>query len=263
MGNWWALLPAFLFGLSPTILAHGHYVTTDIGAAFGILLATYFFVHLIESPSTKNLWFAGLAFGIAQLTKFSTPFLVPLFIFRSSRALGPRHVPRPRKEMLARRMAVSENVSFSFSSIGYICIVYPIYFLFTANYPIAKQVSDTTSILDLVRERADPAGQICHGMRCFADLDIWMAKNPVLRPFAEYTLGVLMVLQRVGAGNTIYFMGHVVGSGGWIYFPLLFLLKEPLPTSSSSSRRSFSRSLGCGNGHAHRAGIFSGIFSTT
>ena len=71
---------------------------------------------------------------------------------------------------------------------------------------------------------------MCHGMRCLADLDIWMAKNPVLRPFAQYTLGVLMVLQRVGAGNTIYFMGHVVGSGGPIYFPLLFLLKEPLPT---------------------------------
>ncbi|MBI1838699.1 MAG: hypothetical protein HYR95_00105, partial [Candidatus Colwellbacteria bacterium] len=28
MGSWWALLPAGLFALSPTVLAHGHYVTT-------------------------------------------------------------------------------------------------------------------------------------------------------------------------------------------------------------------------------------------
>ena len=229
MGPWWALLPSFLFGLSPTILAHGHYVTTDVGAAFGILLATYFFVHLIELPSMKNLWFAGIAFGIAQLTKFSTPFLVPLFIF-AFLVLWVRDLfLRPRKEMFAAGWRYLKTLILILL-IGYICIVYPIYLLFTANYPIAKQVSDTTTILASFASGPTPAGQICHGMRCLADFDIWMSKNPILRPFAEYTLGVLMVLQRVGAGNTIYFMGRVVGSGGWIYFPLLFLLKEPLPT---------------------------------
>jgi 4-amino-4-deoxy-L-arabinose transferase-like glycosyltransferase len=229
MGSWWALLPAFLFGMSPTMLAHGHYVTTDVGAAFGILLATYFFTRLIESPSTKNLWLAGIAFGIAQLTKFSTPFLVPLFIFVLLVLWIRDLFLRPRKEILAAGWRYAKTLIFILL-IGYICIVYPIYFLFTANYPIAKQVSDTTSILASFANGPTPAGQMCHGMRCVADLDIWMSKSPVLRPFAQYALGVLMVLQRVGAGNTIYFMGHVVGSGGWIYFPLLFLLKEPLPT---------------------------------
>jgi hypothetical protein len=283
MGPWWALLPSVLFGLSPTILAHGHYVTTDVGAAFGIVLATYFFTRLIETPSTKNLWFAGIAFGIAQLTKFSTPFLVPLFIFvlfvlwvrdmfrihlenspygsrgsvrlrtenssskdpvgipsseiLASRSNNPRDIrtsifkmdSRPRREILSAGWRYLRTLIFIFL-IGYICIVYPIYFLFTANYPAAKQISDTTSILASFANGPTPAGQMCHGMRCLADLDVWMTKNPVLRPFAQYMLGVLMVLQRVGAGNTIYFMGHVVGSGGMIYFPLLFLLKEPLPT---------------------------------
>ena len=57
-----------------------------------------------------------------------------------------------------------------------------------------------------------------------------MAKNPVARPYAEYLLGLLMSLQRADGGNTIYFLGHIVNSGGWIYFPVLFLLKEPIPT---------------------------------
>ncbi len=39
-----------------------------------------------------------------------------------------------------------------------------------------------------------------------------------------------MALQRVDGGNTIYFLGKVRGTGGWIYFPVLFLLKEPIPT---------------------------------
>ena len=229
MGPWWALLPASLFGLSPIMLAHGHYVTTDVGAAFGILLGTYFFTRLVESPSTKNLWLAGIAFGIAQLTKFSTPFLVPLFIFVLLVLWIRDMFLRQRREILKTGWRYLKNLILILL-IGYLCVVYPIYFLFTANYPIAKQVSDTTSILASFANGPTPAGQMCHGMRCLADLNIWMSESPVLRPFAEYLLGVLMVFQRVGGGNTIYFMGQVVGSGGWIYFPLLFLFKEPLPT---------------------------------
>jgi hypothetical protein len=67
-------------------------------------------------------------------------------------------------------------------------------------------------------------------MRCLADADIWMAGHRLTQPIAQYTLGILMVLQRSDGGNTIYFLGHVAQSGGWIYFPTLFLLKEPIPT---------------------------------
>ena len=84
MGRWWALLPAFLFAFDPTVLAHGHYVTTDVGAAFGILLALYFLLKYFDVPSTKHLWLAGIAFGIAMICKFSTPLLVPLYISFSS-----------------------------------------------------------------------------------------------------------------------------------------------------------------------------------
>ena len=38
----WAILPTVLIGLSPTVLAHGHYVTTDVPAAFGMLTALAF-----------------------------------------------------------------------------------------------------------------------------------------------------------------------------------------------------------------------------
>jgi hypothetical protein len=114
--------------------------------------------------------------------------------------------------------------------IGYAFIVYPVYFLFTSGEPIARQTADTTAILASFGTGPTPAGQICHGMRCIADADIWMSKHYITRPVAQYTLGVLMVLQRADGGNTIYFLGQVVGAGGWIYFPVLFLLKEPLPT---------------------------------
>jgi hypothetical protein len=237
MGDWWALLPTFLFAFDPTILGQGHYVTTDVGAAFGVIFSTYFFLKYIESPSTKHLWWAGLAFGIAQVTKFSTPLVTVLFIFLTL-VMWVREMAiqwhgtdpsRRFKKFLMRGLGYLWKLILIIV-IGYIFIVYPIYFLFTVHYPIAKQVSDTTTILASFATGPTPAGQLCTGMRCFADLDIWMAHNPITRPYAQYLLGLLMVLQRADAGNTIYFLGHIVNSGGWIYFPVLLLLKEPIPT---------------------------------
>ena len=54
-GRWWSLLPPFLITFSPIILAHGHYVTTDIGAAFSVLLFIYLFLKYLQEPSQKNL----------------------------------------------------------------------------------------------------------------------------------------------------------------------------------------------------------------
>ena len=240
MGKLWALLPIFLFALDPNVLAHGHYVTTDVGAAFGVILATYFFIKYIDDPTTKHLWHAGLAFGVAQVAKFSTPLLVPLFIFlfivlwaRDLAAqwleLYETNASRRTKTFFIKLCRYAGKCALIFI-IGYAFIVYPIYFLFTSGEPIARQVSDTTAILTSFATGPTPVGQMCKGMRCLADADIWMAGNPITRPIAEYTLGILMVLQRADGGNTIYFLGHVAQSGGWTYFPALFLLKEPIPT---------------------------------
>ncbi|MDR3581667.1 MAG: glycosyltransferase family 39 protein [Candidatus Pacebacteria bacterium] len=237
IGKMWALLPAFLFALDPNVLAHGHYVTTDVGAALGILLSLFFFLKFVESPTTKHLWYAGIAFGIAQLAKFSTPLLVPLFIFLvlvlwlRDMALQWDLTDATRRAKtfffyLCRR---AWKLMLIFV-IGYVIVVYPIYFLFTAGEPIARQTADTQQILASFSTGPTPAGQMCHGMRCLADLDITMSKHAITRPAAEYMLGVLMVLQRADGGNTIYFLGGIRGAGGWIYFPVLYLLKEPVPT---------------------------------
>src|SRR3989344_2993078 len=134
MGNLWALLPATLFAFSPTVLAHGHYVTTDIGAAFGVLLGTYYFVRFLHEPSRNRLLCAGLTFGVAQLTKFSAPLLVPLFVFLivvfylasvarnwNATAMGAR---LKRFGIRAWRYLKSLIIIFA---IGYALVVYPVY----------------------------------------------------------------------------------------------------------------------------------------
>ena len=236
LGTWWALVPAFLFGLSPTVLAHGHYVTTDVGAVFGVVLATWSFITFLFSPSRTHLIRAGIAFGIAELAKFSMVLLIPYFLilivfFFASTVCRDWNGTEPAlrfKRFSVRAWRYLRSVILIFA-IGYVLIVYPVYFLFTINYPVEKQMSDTRFTLTSFAEGPTPPGHFCKPVRCLADLDIGMAKNPVTRPFAEYFLGVLMVTQRASGGNTSYFLGEVSNTGSRFYFPVVYLLKEPLP----------------------------------
>jgi len=228
-GPGWALLPSFLFALSPNVLAHGHYVTTDIAAAFGTVLALYFFVKFLYFQDKKSIIYAGIAFGIAQLLKFSTFMLIPYFVFL----------------VLVFWWANNKNLVFNGSSfkkiwnyfyklilvfvVAYLFIVYPIYFLFTYNYPQQKQISDTEFILNSFAGGPPKEGKMCNPVRCLAEIDIWMTKNKITRPLAHYLLGVLMVMQRSAGGNTAYFMGEVSASGWKTYFPTVYLLKEQIP----------------------------------
>lgn len=207
VGRWWALLPAFFISLSPNILAHGHYVTTDIGAAFGILLATYLFLKYLSHPSAKSLTWAGLAFGLAQLMKFSAVLLIPYFLglFLIFWLLN-RHYRKFWKTLLD---------IFLIFIIG-TALIYVVYLFAVWNYPAEKQLADTESITQ------------SFGLRPLADLNIWLAGNKFLRPLGQYLLGVLMVMQRSAGGNTGYLLGEVSNAGWWYYFPAVFAMKEPL-----------------------------------
>ncbi|MEK7097695.1 MAG: hypothetical protein AAB906_02515, partial [Patescibacteria group bacterium] len=57
---------------------------------------------------------------------------------------------------------------------------------------------------------------------------IWSSDKPLLRPYAQYALGVLMVGTRTVGGNTTYFLGEVSRSSWRQYFPIVYLIKEPL-----------------------------------
>ena len=241
MGALWALFPTAFLALSPIILAHGHYVTTDLGAAFGILLSLYLFVRYVRAPSTKRLVWAGVGFGIAQLLKFSAVLLIPQFIFialmlfldRSSRAQG---APQAPETPILREAARWVGRLISIFAIGF-ALVAVVYAWHMPGYPTTKQRSDTEFILNSFAHGPDPSWEACsptsgvglsRRVRCLADITIWLSDKPVIRGFGHYMLGVLMVMQRSAGGNSSYFLGQFSSSGWWYYFPLLFLTKEAI-----------------------------------
>lgn len=211
-GNRAGLLALFLFSFSPTLIAHGRLVTTDLGAAAGVFIASYYFIRFLKDSCPKNLIIAGLAFGLAELAKFSLILLIPFFgvitlvwiIIKSS---FRRHFLKVFFRYIFLLILVF--------LVGYI-LIWAVYQYHTWGYPPERQVRDTNFIL-----ASFPS-------RFLADSVVWMADKPFLRPAAQYLLGVFMILQRAAGGHTTYFMGEVSASGWKSYFPMVYALKEPL-----------------------------------
>ncbi len=214
LGKGWAIIPAFLFGLSPTVLAHGHYVTTDVGATLGVLLSFYFFTRMLATPSRKKSVLAGLALGAALLMKFSNVLLLPVFFLVGF----VWWLAKIKREGGTLRYFLVYLKMFILMGLTAFVLIYAVYFIFTFNYPLEKQLADAATTLNSFQPKF------------LVDVDLTLIKNPVLRPLGQYFYGLLMILQRAAGGNTAYFLGTLSAHGWWYYFPVVFLLKEPLPS---------------------------------
>ncbi len=213
-GNKAGLLALTIFSFSPTFLAHGRLVTTDVAAALGAVLASYFWIKFLKNPTWKNIILAGIIFGIAMLFKFSLILLVPFFAIITLVHVFLKFKQEGIKKLFSGCIKYA-ILALIVAAIG-AAIIWPVYKYHILNYPVEKQLSDTESLL-----RTSP-------MPTVKNICVWMSQNSPFRPWAHYLLGLLMATQRTAAGNTVYFMGMVSNTGWWYYFPLVYFLKVPL-----------------------------------
>jgi len=208
-GNRVSLLVLTFFAFSPSFLAHGRLVTTDVAATLGFVLATYFWLKFLRKPSLRNIIIAGLILGISLLMKFSLILFLPFSLIIT---LIYAYLLRNKLRDIFKYSALMLLVWL----IGAVFIIWPVYYFHLTNYPVAKQLSDSRFILQ--SNRFSSLKSLC----------LWMITKPVLRPFSHYLLGLLMDTQRATSGNTVYFMGMVSASGWKYYFPLVYIMKIPL-----------------------------------
>ena len=212
-GNKVGLLTLFFYTMSPTFIAHSRYVTTDLGAAFGFFIGLATFINFLINQTRKNLIIAGIAFGIAQLLKFSLVILAPIYLLLAVLWVILENYGNLKKIISRSFKIISKLILIGI--IGVI-IIWPVYQFHVLNYPVERQKADTEFTL------------ASFGFKPAVNLVIWLSDKPVLRPMGQYLLGVLMVTQRASGGNTAYFLGTVSSEGSSLYFPLLYLLKEQL-----------------------------------
>jgi len=79
-GSLAALFALFLYTFEPSIIAHSHFVTTDIYAMGTMLFAVYSLWHFNQRPTFGRLFLVAILLGVSQLSKYTSVFLVPLMI---------------------------------------------------------------------------------------------------------------------------------------------------------------------------------------
>lgn len=216
------LFATLLYAFDPNVLAHDHYVTTDLGIATFIFIATYYFVHFLKNPSPKHIALAGVALGLAQLAKFSAIILIPLFGLLVIISALTKHPHTSLKTNLASSrfktiwMLLLQYIIILTIAFGVIWIGYLVN---TWNMPAEKTILHANLVF---------AGDAAP--KTFArNVIVTLAHTHGFEPLAHYMLGVFMVFSRITGGNSFYFLGEIQNQASKAYFPLVFLLKETLP----------------------------------
>ena len=216
------LLAFTLFLFDPNILGHNHFVTTDLGIAAFITFAFYYFIRFIKEPNWKNVFILGIFLTLVQLAKFSAVLIFPIF------GLVLIVYPIVKKA----RAAKNDNLNFKLKNFGEylgkflvafiisIIIIWIAYYFTTFNMPEEKlpEIVNHYFRLDDYSLKTTYARQFIFALNQY----------DFLRPMAVYFFGIARVFQRVGGGNVTYFLGQVSTHGFYSYFPLVFLIKEPI-----------------------------------
>src|SRR3989344_4386172 len=131
------LLTLFFFAASPTFLAHGRYVTTDVGAALGFFLGIIFFLRFLEKRDTKSLIWCGIILGLVNLFKFSFVLLLPVYLI-----LGALWVwfNKDFYLKLFGQLILIGSIAFA--------VIYAAYIPQIWNYPREQQAKDARYILE-------------------------------------------------------------------------------------------------------------------
>jgi hypothetical protein len=215
-----ALFALLLFCLDPNFLAHGAYVTTDIGASFTMLAAIYAFYRYVKRPTIGRIITVGFAVGLTMTAKFTGVFIVPILCLiaaidywlskneakdKATSEAASSKSPSPRQMITAIAVALA---------IGVGCI-WTIYHFRYAARPVPLQLNPTSE--QYLQSLASP---MTRGV-------LTTVGKLHLLPEA-YIYGLADT--KISAGDLpSYFFGRdYPGAPHW-YFPAAFVIKSTLP----------------------------------
>ncbi len=96
------LVALALYAFCPTVVAHAHLATIDVGATLLVLWTLYRFDRFLRRPSPARLLWVGLALGLALLAKLTALLLPPLLVVLGAGALLARRAKERETEPVSR-----------------------------------------------------------------------------------------------------------------------------------------------------------------
>jgi hypothetical protein len=207
-----ALFALVLFCLDPNFLAHGAFVTTDIGAALTMLAAVYAFYRYVKRPTFTRMMIVGVTVGLAMTAKFTGVFMVPILILIAAiDSWWPKNkaegVPSPSPRQLILGIFVA-------LVIGVGC-VWALYHFRYAARPGSLQLNPTS-------------GQYLQELRSPLNRRVLTTVSK-LHLLPEAYLYGLADTKISAASLPSYFFGRDYPVASRWYFPAAFLIKSTLP----------------------------------
>jgi hypothetical protein len=206
------LIALTLFAFSPNIMAHGRFITTDMGITSFSVFALYFWWVFLKTPNWKNFIIASIFQGLMHLSKFSSPLFLPVIVVMAILAIfayNKKWSFKTRAKIYLGATVLSSVIALFMIGVWYQVFIHQMP-LETQKQLIAESINDS---------QFDNAG--------LATKLTGLANNPILRPYSQYFLGFFMVFAHAKYGHSTYFLGEV-GQNWPHYYFVAYLLKEPI-----------------------------------
>jgi hypothetical protein len=193
-GAFAGLIAAALTAADPNLIAHGHYVTSDVPVTLAIVGAVFLWQRYLAGGWPRHLTSASIALGIALATKFSALFLVPVhwFVCFLHRPSGPR---RPLLAMMGAMLVV-----------------------LLAYAPDSWRT--------LLGRKPPLAAHI--GTASPADASAAAIATDLRLPAHPYLTGAWELFRHSRQGHRSYLLGTISEHGSIWYFPVAFAAKTPV-----------------------------------
>jgi 4-amino-4-deoxy-L-arabinose transferase-like glycosyltransferase len=203
-----AFLTLFFTALSPTVIGHGHLVTTDVLVMNTITISILCFIQYLRKPTRLYAVIAGITLGIAELSKFSAALLLVLFPLGACLYI---YANKPNRLIESIKRTIR--------------LIWPVFLItFVIIY-----ITYAFQIIHLTHAAQDnwiiEAININTYRRVLLDVNVF----PLLAPIARYLVGLIDSLHRLTQTNGANLLGKDYANGTPIYFPVVSILKAPTP----------------------------------
>ncbi len=207
-----ALFALLLFCFDPNFLAHGAFVTTDIGAALTTLAAIYAFYRYLKLPSIPRMIAVGIAVGLAMTAKFTGVFIVPLLcLIAVIDFWQPKGASRSPGSASARQTVVAIAVALVIG-LGWIWAIY--HFRYAAR-PAPLELNPTSE--QYLQKLSSPLSRA---------VLVTLSRLHVLPEAYIYGLADT----KISAGSLpSYLFGRTYPGAPHWYFPAALVIKSTLP----------------------------------
>jgi 4-amino-4-deoxy-L-arabinose transferase-like glycosyltransferase len=203
-----ALFALALVVFEPNMIAHGAYVTTDMGISCFIFASIYALYRYVKAPSLGRLIVLGLATGLALAAKHSAVLLLPFGL-----TLMVTEIVWPSPETGTNKTKVALRLAGAFLAASAIAIVvlWAFYGFRYAARPGGMPLSPS-----LVAYAQGLKGVEPHVYLALARWHI----------LPESYLYGLVDVRLISDSFSTYIFGKVYARGVWFYFPAAFIIKS-------------------------------------